>query len=155
SRFLDQLREARTHPGTTTVHVTHRLEEMGEMDRVLGLEAGRVVFDGTVRDLIARGAETLGVLPAAPARRAAGAVRPRATPNEPRLVEAQDIRWAVPGGAHPSREVLRGVNLAIRAGETVGIRGASGAGETTLAAILAALLEPSSGVVRWAPVSRD
>ena len=56
-------------------------------------------------------------------------------------IEFADIRFAYPGGA----EVLRGVRLRLLPGETVALIGRSGAGKTTLANLLAAFLEPSSG----------
>ncbi len=43
--------------------------------------------------------------------------------------------------------VLKGVNLFIRHGETIGIVGGNGAGKTTLALILSGLLEPDKGEV--------
>ena len=56
-------------------------------------------------------------------------------------IELEDVRFAYPGGA----EVLRGVRLRLLPGETVALIGRSGAGKTTLANLLAAFLEPSSG----------
>lgn len=44
-------------------------------------------------------------------------------------------------------EVLRGVDLEIRAGESVGILGRNGAGKTTLLSILGGIVEPTSGAV--------
>jgi len=53
-------------------------------------------------------------------------------------------------GANGSRtEVLHDINLAIEEGEFVAIVGFSGAGKTTLMSILAGLLKPDTGSVKW------
>ena len=54
--------------------------------------------------------------------------------------------FAAPGG---NLEILRGVNLAVKAGECVSIRGESGAGKTTLLQILGGLEKPDTGELRW------
>src|SRR5205823_1586349 len=45
-------------------------------------------------------------------------------------------------------EALRGVDLEIRRGETVGIIGGNGAGKTTLLRLIARVMRPSSGRIR-------
>lgn len=50
--------------------------------------------------------------------------------------------------AYPERPpVLKGIDLTIRAGETIGIVGGSGAGKSTLIGILLGLLDPTSGQI--------
>ena len=46
-----------------------------------------------------------------------------------------------------SRELFHGLTLTIRKGERIGIRGASGAGKTTLFNLLLGLYEPTSGEI--------
>jgi heme exporter protein A len=58
------------------------------------------------------------------------------------LLQAQGIRRAF-----GPRVVLRGLDLALAAGETLAIVGPNGAGKTTLLRILAGLIKPSAGEV--------
>ncbi len=51
-------------------------------------------------------------------------------------------------GSAPIR-VFEGIDLELRAGELVCVAGRSGSGKTTLLHIAAALISPTSGVVRW------
>lgn len=46
-------------------------------------------------------------------------------------------------------EVLRGANLSVRRGESVSLRGESGAGKTTFLNIVAGLESPTSGEIFW------
>ncbi|WP_134680332.1 ABC transporter ATP-binding protein [Paracoccus ravus] len=57
-----------------------------------------------------------------------------------------DIRFENVGFAYDSgREILKGIDLSIQAGETVAFVGPSGAGKTTLLALLPRFYEPTSG----------
>jgi energy-coupling factor transport system ATP-binding protein len=59
-RFLEEVRRAREETNAAVVHVTHRSEEAMTADRVVGLRAGRVVFDGTPAEFLSA-EEDLGV----------------------------------------------------------------------------------------------
>jgi ATP-binding cassette, subfamily B, bacterial len=52
------------------------------------------------------------------------------------------------GGTDPNRDVLRGVSLTIRPGETVAVVGASGAGKSSLASLIPRLYDVTGGAVR-------
>ncbi len=68
----------------------------------------------------------------------------RARPASPSVapVRLEGVAFAYPGRAVP---VLRGLDLELRPGETVALVGESGAGKSTVAALLLGLLVPSGG----------
>ena len=64
------------------------------------------------------------------------------------LLEARQLTKIYRSGDRPL-PVLTGVDLAVQAGESVSICGASGCGKTTLLHLLAGLDQPDSGTVAW------
>ena len=60
-------------------------------------------------------------------------------------LENVSFRYPLPGGGE--RTALEGVSLEVGEDETLVVLGAGGAGKTTLAAVLAGLLEPAEGKV--------
>jgi lipoprotein-releasing system ATP-binding protein len=76
--------------------------------------------------------------------------------NEPTTTHAGDAVLLQASGLHKSflsgerrLEVLRGVDLAVAAGESVSIRGESGSGKSTLLNLLSGLDAPDAGELRW------
>ena len=72
------------------------------------------------------------------------------------MFEARDIRVALPDrskkpliGAAPPIEILKGINLSIGAGATLGIVGESGSGKSTLARTMLRLYRPKSGTLTF------
>lgn len=65
--------------------------------------------------------------------------------DAPLVLEA--VRLTLPSAAGPV-EILRGVDLTVRAGERVAVVGPSGCGKSSLIAVAAGLERPSDGAVR-------
>src|SRR5690606_24279430 len=82
-------------------------------------------------------------------RRAPGPGHDRRAMTPP-LLELAGVSKRHGGGDRPVAEVLRGIDLAIRAGEFVAIVGPSGSGKSTLMYLLGCLDRPSSGSYRFA-----
>ena len=60
-------------------------------------------------------------------------------------VRFEHVHFTYPGS---DRAVLRGIDLEIHPGETLALVGATGAGKTTIATLLARLYDPTTGTVR-------
>src|SRR5205085_8067811 len=63
------------------------------------------------------------------------------------LIDLSNLDFAYRPGAQP---VLKGVDLRVEAGTTLGLIGPNGGGKTTLIRLLLGLLEPTAGTIRIA-----
>ncbi len=74
----------------------------------------------------------------------------------PPILQLNDVRVRFPvsndwlGRPRGYAHALNGIDLQVRAGETLGIVGESGCGKSTLAQLLMGLIAPSSGDLNWA-----
>ncbi|MEU8668427.1 ABC transporter ATP-binding protein [Streptomyces anulatus] len=87
-------------------------------------------------------ARLVGIL-SLPAPRRRGSLPPSRTPQAPGRIALDHVSYGYAAG----RRALDAVSLTVEPGETVAVVGASGAGKTTLAKILAGVLPPDSGRV--------
>lgn len=84
------------------------------------------------------------------------AVQQGAAQMVPSILQLNDVRVRFPvssdwlGRPRGYAHALNGIDLQVRAGETLGIVGESGCGKSTLAQLLMGLIPPSSGDLSWA-----
>jgi ATP-binding cassette subfamily B (MDR/TAP) protein 1 len=71
-----------------------------------------------------------------------GGLKPEKVAGE---IELKDVRFHYP--TRPEVEVLKGVSLVFKAGETTALVGASGCGKSTIVALIERFYDPSSGSV--------
>ena len=131
--------------GATLVVVEHRVETWLELvDRVVILGAdGQLVADG--------GPEVAGSFPACgTGARMRTALRPSPRPADrtvapgAELLTGRELHLRYP---RSSVEAVRGVDLALTAGQAVAVTGANGTGKSSLALMMAGLIAPTAGRV--------
>jgi ABC-type uncharacterized transport system ATPase subunit len=139
-RELFSILRALCEKGRTIVFITHKLDEVIELaDRVTVMRGGKVTGVVNARETteadIARMMVGRDVL--------LRVDRGRSRPGEP-VLEVAGLRAEGRKGV----EVIRGVDLTVRAGEVVGIAGVQGNGQTELVEAVTGLRRASAGSVR-------
>ena len=146
--------------GAAVVRGQITLGEMVAFQIYLAMLIWPMISLGWVSNLFQRGAASMGriqailelpveedVEPAAETAAPSGAAEGnRSLPAGTPVIELQDVAFHYPA---TDRDVIHGLNLTIRAGETVAIVGRTGAGKTTLLNLLARLYEPTAGTIRF------
>ncbi len=163
--------------GTGIVLVAHKLDEvLAAADRVTVLRRGQRVLTSEAAQVSARVLAEAMVGPGAGAAdgsaegvRAAEALAPARSDGVAQAGTASFVRGAASPlvaevrnvtAATGATEPLRGVTMAVRRGEIFGVAGVGGNGQRTLAAVLAGMRLPDSGVVAlpeevgWIPQDR-
>ncbi|QDQ88243.1 ABC transporter ATP-binding protein [Alcaligenaceae bacterium SJ-26] len=138
--------------GTTVLLITHDLGVAARMGGdLLVMHEGQVIEQGAVADVLVRPEHpyTRRLLAAVPSM-----VPPdsRPEPETPVMLAGRGVRKRYRHGSlwrQTEQEVLRSVDLSVRAGEIVGVVGESGSGKSTLARCLVRLEMPDAGKIEW------
>jgi energy-coupling factor transporter ATP-binding protein EcfA2 len=142
-----------TAAGTAVVLLSQSADDLARSaDHWVVLGAGTVTAAGPP-GVVAASPElaAAGVVMAAPpgsALPARPALPPVAAGSAP-LLDIRNLAFSYPAsGGTDHGQLLAGLDLAVRAGETVAITGQNGAGKSTLLRILNGLLRPTAGEIR-------
>ncbi|GAA2438344.1 ABC transporter ATP-binding protein [Actinomadura vinacea] len=157
---LDTIRAQARADGRAVLLITHDLAVAGRWaDEIAVLSEGRVIEQGPSGRILAEPAEPFTRELVAAARLDAPFASPDEEAGEPvRSVRA--VRRVLHGRGRPTI-ALDGVDLDVRAGESVAVVGRSGSGKSTLVGVLAGLDRPEAGTVMagdrdvWAARERD
>ncbi|HEY0188375.1 MAG TPA: ABC transporter ATP-binding protein [Cellulomonas sp.] len=159
AEVLDLLRRLAAETGTSILLVTHNMGVVADLaDRVAVMSGGQIVETGPVRDVLRSPAHpyTRRLLAAVPrlvveqpsADHQADDERPEPDDGGPEPVIAlRDVRVTF-GRGRGAVHALRGIDLTVAPGETLGVVGESGSGKTTAARVVLGLTRPDAGEVR-------
>jgi branched-chain amino acid transport system ATP-binding protein len=135
--------------GTSVIVVEQSLNvALALASRAYFLEKGQVRFDGPTVELLERDNIVRSVFLAGAGREARATrtpARTAAAPDAEPVLEVAGLRKSF-GGVR----AVDGTDLTVRAGETVGLIGANGAGKTTVFDLISGFLVPDEGSIRFA-----
>ncbi|MCW1752901.1 ABC transporter ATP-binding protein [Rhizobium acaciae] len=144
AQILELLRQLKAVHGMSMLFITHDLGIVRKFaDRVCVMTKGKIVETGTVEEVFANPKHdyTRHLLASEPRGEP-----PLADPSKPLVMEGSDIRVWFPIKSGLMRRVVDhvkavdGIDLSLRAGQTLGVVGESGSGKTTLGLALTRLI---------------
>ena len=156
-QVLELVKSLRTRFRTALVYVSHDLNVVSEMcDRVLVMLGGAVVEQGATAQVYRKPAQdyTRRLVAAVPRIDRGPENRAPLAGARPPLLEVSGLGYSYAARGWfkraAERPALSDVSFDVAPGETVGLVGESGSGKSTSAAIVAGLLAPGTGTIRFA-----
>lgn len=137
--------------GTAVVRGQITLGELVAFQIYLAMLIWPMISLGWVSNLFQRGAASMGRIQEILALPAEEDVEPgeaalAAPAGHAPAIQLESVSFHYPG---TDRDVLHGLTLAVRSGETVAVVGRTGSGKTTLLNLIARLYEPTGGTIRF------
>lgn len=163
AQVLELMSELQKDLGAAIALITHDMGVVARLaDRVQVMNKGEYVEGASAQEIFysPQNEYTKKLLAAVPRLdkidRIGAKLAPPPSHTDEIIIEAKDIKVHFPvkigGGLLPKTMPLKavdGVDLIVRAGETIGVVGESGCGKSTLARAVLKLIPPSSGAVAW------
>lgn len=144
-QLFDQIAVARRR-GVSLIYVSHHLNEVFKVcDSVTVLRDGRDVATASIEDLSIE--KIVDLMVGQAAEKAEQAVDPGLGAAVAATTDVSDAEIAIAVTGLEVAGRFRGVDLAVRRGECVGLTGLDGAGHVQLAETMAGLLAPSAGSI--------
>ena len=143
--------------GTTAVYVSHDLAVVAQMaDRIVVLNHGEIREIGRTEQILGAPADpytkTLMAAATPTVRQALGVDVDRQAAAAPPVLAIEGLLagyGSLDEQGYPESVVLNDISLTIQRGATLGVIGESGSGKSTLARVIAGLLPPASGSIRF------
>ena len=163
SQVLELMADLRRETGAAIALITHDMGVVARLaDKVHVMNKGEYVEHGTVDEIFynPQNPYTQKLIAAVPRvdaiARKGVALADAPTEKDEIVLDAKDIKVYFPvvvkGGLFPKKAPLKavdGVDVIVRAGETLGVVGESGCGKSTLARAVLNLIPPTGGKVAW------
>ena len=130
--------------GTTIIHITHDIEAVGETQRVIGLEHGKIFFDGSTSDFLADSKNVLAIT-GAPLKKNKRKFDPKVFDAANRTFGFDNVCFSY--DEKGKAEFIQNVSFDLYKGTLTALTGASGAGKSTLLELGSGLLVPLQGRV--------
>lgn len=154
AEILRLILDLRARTGLAVLFITHDFGVVRDIaDHIVVMQKGEVVEQGDAAKVLRTPTHpyTRRLLAAVPALESHRSTLPSDLPVVLELegiTKTHFVRRRLLGSTRPATQALRGVDLTLRAGETVALVGESGSGKSTLGQIIAGLVERDAGIFR-------